>query len=101
MIFGKSLSLPCDFNGRFCRDDVCFLGQPQLFNLTISVYISLAAYYFVYQLCGKNKPWWVILGAAVFTAATLRSPILNLFLWFFIRFYQVLRRQGRLALSVY
>jgi RsiW-degrading membrane proteinase PrsW (M82 family) len=64
-----------------------FLGQPQLFNLTISVYISLAAYYFVYQLCGKNKPWWVILGAAVFTALMLRSPILNIFSWFF---YQVL-----------
>lgn len=62
-----------------------FLGQPQLFNLTISVYISLAAYYFVYQLCGKNKPWWVILGAAIFTAIILRSPILNLFLWFFYK----------------
>lgn len=62
-----------------------FLGQPQLFNLTISVYISLAAYYFVYQLCGKNKPWWVILGAAIFTAMVLRSPILNIFLWFFYK----------------
>ena len=60
-----------------------FLGQPQLFNLTISTYISLAAYYFVYQLCGKSKPWWIILGAALFTAALLRSPILQVFLWFF------------------
>ena len=62
-----------------------FLGQPQLFNLTISVYISLAAYYFVYQLCGKNKPWWVILGAAISTALILRSPILNIFFWFFYK----------------
>ncbi|PZO35623.1 MAG: PrsW family intramembrane metalloprotease [Pseudanabaena frigida] len=62
-----------------------FLGQTQLFNLTISVYISLAAYYFVYQLCGKKKPWWVILGAAIFTAVILRSPILNIFLWFFYK----------------
>ncbi len=62
-----------------------FLGQPQLFNLTISVYISLAAYYFVYQLCGKKKPWWIILGAAVFTAILLRSPILNIFIWFFYK----------------
>lgn len=60
-----------------------FLGQPQLFNLTISTYISLAAYYFVYQLCGKSKPWWIILGAALFTAALLRSSILQVFLWFF------------------
>ncbi len=64
-----------------------FLGQPQLFNLTISAYISLAAYYFVYRLCGKNKPWWVILGAALCTAGVLNSPILQAFLWFF---YQVL-----------
>lgn len=63
------------------------LGQPQLFNLAISIYISLSAYYFVYQLCGKNKPWWVILGAAFFTAAIVKSPILQIFLWFF---YQVL-----------
>ncbi len=62
-----------------------FLGQPQLFNLTISIYISLAAYYFVYQLCGKSKPWWVILGAALFTAFILRSPILQVFLWFFYK----------------
>ncbi|MEI6063640.1 MAG: PrsW family glutamic-type intramembrane protease, partial [Pseudanabaena sp. ELA748] len=64
-----------------------FLGQPQLFNLTISTYISLAAYYFVYRLCDKNKPWWIILGAALFTAAILKSPILQIFIWFF---YQVL-----------
>ncbi|TYQ32072.1 PrsW family glutamic-type intramembrane protease [Pseudanabaena sp. UWO310] len=64
-----------------------FLGQTQLFNLTISLYISLAAYYFVYQLCGKKKPWWIILGAALLTVFILRSPILNIFLWFF---YQVL-----------
>ena len=62
-----------------------FLGQPQLFNLTISLYISLAAYYFIYQLCGKSKPWWVILGAALFTAVILRSPILQVFLWFFYK----------------
>jgi len=62
-----------------------FLGQPQLFNLTLSLYISLAAYYFVYQLCGKSKPWWIILGAALFTVFILRSPILNIFLWFFYK----------------
>lgn len=64
-----------------------FLGQPQLFNLTISTYISLAAYFFVYRLCDKNKPWWIILGAAIFTAVILKSPILQIFIWFF---YQVL-----------
>ncbi|MDX2256368.1 MAG: PrsW family glutamic-type intramembrane protease [Pseudanabaenaceae cyanobacterium bins.39] len=59
------------------------LGQPKLFNLTISTYISLTAYYFIYRLCRKQKPWWMILATAIFTAAILRSPILSLFIWFF------------------
>jgi len=84
-LWKKAYLLPGILTVGFVVMMFAFLGQPQLFNLTISVYISLAAYYFVYQLCGKNKPWWVILGAAVFTAATLRSPILNLFLWFFYK----------------
>lgn len=62
-----------------------FLGQPKLFNFTISIYISLAAYYFIYQLCRKSKPWWIILGTALFTAAILRSPLLNIFIWFFYK----------------
>ncbi len=62
-----------------------FLGQPRLFNLTISIYISLAAYYFVYQLCSKNKPWWIIIGAALFTTLVIQSPILQIFIWFFYK----------------
>ncbi|PZU99839.1 MAG: PrsW family intramembrane metalloprotease [Pseudanabaena sp.] len=63
------------------------LGQPQIFNLAISAYISLAAYYFIYQLCGKPKPWWIIFGSALLTSLILRSPLLQVFFWFF---YQVL-----------
>ena len=63
------------------------LGQPQIFNLAVSAYISLAAYYSVYQLCGKPKPWWIIFGSALMTALILRSPLLQIFFWFF---YQVL-----------
>ena len=62
-----------------------FLGQPRLFNLTISIYISLAAYYFVYQLCAKTKPWWIIIGAALFTTVVIQSPILQIFIWFFYK----------------
>ncbi|MEA5479777.1 protein kinase [Pseudanabaena galeata UHCC 0370] len=57
------------------------LARPYLFNLTfftcftISTYFSLAAYYFIYKLCGKTKTWWVILGAAIFTAVIVISPI--------------------------
>ncbi|WP_416666937.1 PrsW family glutamic-type intramembrane protease [Egbenema bharatensis] len=54
-------------------------GIPQLFNLLLAAYISGAAYYYVYQLCGKRKPWWVLSASAVMTAALLFSPVLLLF----------------------
>ena len=59
------------------------VGQPIGFNFILASYIALAAYYFIYQLCGKRKPWWVLLGAAVMTVALLRSPVLLLFIGFF------------------
>jgi RsiW-degrading membrane proteinase PrsW (M82 family) len=59
------------------------LGNRNQFNLVLSIYIIAAAYYFVYQLCQKPKPWWVLLGSMVATILILRSPILNIFIWFF------------------
>jgi RsiW-degrading membrane proteinase PrsW (M82 family) len=59
------------------------LGQPLYFNLTLSGYLSLAAYYFVYKLCGKSKPWWVLLGSTLVTVLILRSPILPFLIWVF------------------
>lgn len=59
------------------------IGQPALFNLLLAGYIAGIAYFFVYQLCGKQKPWWVLLGAALLSAVLLLSPVLPLFLWFF------------------
>jgi RsiW-degrading membrane proteinase PrsW (M82 family) len=59
------------------------VGKPEWFNLLLAAYLSGAAYYFVYQLCGKRKPWWLIVLAASITATLLLSPILNGFLWFF------------------
>jgi RsiW-degrading membrane proteinase PrsW (M82 family) len=59
------------------------VGYPIWFNLILASYIALAAYYFIYQLCGKRKPWWVLLSAGVMTVLLLRSPILPLFMIFF------------------
>lgn len=56
------------------------VGEPPVFNLLLAVYLSGAAYYFVYQLCGKSKPWWVLASAAGLTMLILASPVLNLFL---------------------
>jgi RsiW-degrading membrane proteinase PrsW (M82 family) len=59
------------------------VGQPGVFNQLLALYLSAAGYFFIYQLCGKAKPWWVIIatGAAMF--ALLSSPVLPGFLWFF------------------
>lgn len=60
------------------------IGKPLFFNLLLAAYIAGIAYYFVYQLCGKQKPWWVLLGAGLITILLLVTPpVLNLFLLVF------------------
>jgi len=54
------------------------VGQAMVFNLLLATYLTGAASYFVYQLCGKPKPWWVLLGSAIATALILTSPLLPL-----------------------
>lgn len=55
------------------------VGQPLLFNRLLAGYIALVGFYFVYQLCGKHKPWWVMVLSAMGTYFLLRSPALPLF----------------------
>lgn len=62
------------------------VGQPDAtyFNfMLIASYLAGAAYYFVYQLCGKRKPWWVLFGSALTTVLILLSPLLSLFILVF------------------
>lgn len=59
------------------------IGNPLLFNLLLAAYISGAAFYFVYQLCGKHKPWWVLLASGFITILLLISPVLSLFILVF------------------
>lgn len=59
------------------------VGQPILFNRLLAGYIALVGLYFVYRLCGKRKPWWVMVIAAMGTYFLLRSPVLLLFAEFF------------------
>lgn len=66
------------------------VGNAVLFNLLLATYIALAAYYFVYRLCGKHKPWWVLLMVALSTVLLLRSPVLPFFI---VLFRQVLPGQ--------
>ncbi|MCC5657803.1 PrsW family intramembrane metalloprotease [Nostoc sp. XA010] len=59
------------------------VGQPQANQVIVATYIAFAAYYFVYQLCGKQKPWWVLMAAALGTMLILLSPLLDLFIFVF------------------
>ena len=59
------------------------VGKPQANQVIVAIYIAFAAYYFIYQLCGKHKPWWILCGAALSTALILVSPLLDLFIFVF------------------
>ncbi|MTJ52390.1 PrsW family intramembrane metalloprotease [Anabaena sp. UHCC 0253] len=59
------------------------VGHPQANQVIVGSYIAFAAYYFVYQLCGKPKPWWVLLSAALSTMLILLSPLLDVFITVF------------------
>ncbi|MGD2179973.1 PrsW family glutamic-type intramembrane protease [Lusitaniella coriacea] len=59
------------------------IGEPVVFNLFLAGYLSCAAYYFVYQLCGKSKPWWALLGTGLATAGIIASPLLIVFIFTF------------------
>ncbi|MGB3495985.1 MAG: PrsW family glutamic-type intramembrane protease [Elainellaceae cyanobacterium] len=59
------------------------IGNTALFNILLSAYLAIGAYYFVYQLCGRHKPWWILLGSALMTALLMSSPALQLFIFVF------------------
>jgi RsiW-degrading membrane proteinase PrsW (M82 family) len=59
------------------------VGEPQANQIIVGTYIAGAAYYFIYRLCGKHKPWWLLVGVGLSTAALLKSPILDLFIFVF------------------
>ncbi len=60
-----------------------FFVQGYLYQILLGAYLSGATLYFIYQLCGKPKPWWVLIASTVTTIVVLVSPILNLFIFVF------------------
>lgn len=57
--------------------------RPGVFRILLGMYLGSAAYYFIYQLCGKRKPWWVLLSCTLISSLLLLSPLLSLFLFVF------------------
>jgi RsiW-degrading membrane proteinase PrsW (M82 family) len=51
------------------------IGHPQAFNALLAIYLIGAGYHFVYQLSGKPKPWWLLLGSALVTILLLITPV--------------------------
>ena len=49
------------------------VGRPQANQVIVATYIASAAYYFVYQLCGKQKPWWELLVRMFFGAGLMEE----------------------------
>jgi RsiW-degrading membrane proteinase PrsW (M82 family) len=72
------------------------VGTPRMFNFLLAGYLAIAAFYFVYQLCGKHKDWWWLMGIAGLTMLILVSPVLD---WFLFVFRQLL--PGEIPKDVY
>jgi len=60
----------------------CTVGS-EANQVIVATYIAFAAYYFVYQLCGKPKPWWVLAAMALSTMLILHSPLLDFLILIF------------------
>jgi RsiW-degrading membrane proteinase PrsW (M82 family) len=53
------------------------------FLYVLGFYIAIGSYYAIYRLCGKSKPWWLLVGAALFTIVFLCTPLVQLFILVF------------------
>jgi RsiW-degrading membrane proteinase PrsW (M82 family) len=60
-----------------------FFVEGRSYQFLLGSYLGGAVLYFIYRLCGKPKPWWVLIASTIFTIATLASPILPLFILVF------------------
>ena len=79
----KAYLVPGIFTVAFVVLMFAVVGEPTLFNIVLATYISSAAYYFIYRLCGKHKPWWWLLIAVISMMVILFSPLLDVFILVF------------------
>lgn len=55
------------------------IGRPALFNFWMAVYLGGVGYFFIYKMCNKPKPFWVLAIPAVATPILIVSPV-----WFIV-----------------
>lgn len=75
----KAFLIPASLTVIFVILMFATIGNFELFALILAFYIAGIAYYFIYHLCGKNKPWWFLIGCAISTIILLVSPVWKLF----------------------
>jgi RsiW-degrading membrane proteinase PrsW (M82 family) len=54
------------------------LGNHEVFRNMLGVGVGVGVYFALYQMCGKAKPWYVIVGAGLITMVVMSSPLWNL-----------------------
>ncbi|MCS7225411.1 MAG: PrsW family glutamic-type intramembrane protease [Gloeomargarita sp. SKYB31] len=59
------------------------IGNPPLFNACLAFLLGAGGFYFIYQLCGKAKPWWAITLVALLTVILLITPVWSIFAFIF------------------
>jgi len=59
------------------------VGEPKLNQLLVATYIGVGAYYFIYRLCGKHKPWWLPVVASLACMLLLITPVFHVFVFVF------------------
>ncbi|WP_247218110.1 PrsW family glutamic-type intramembrane protease [Synechococcus sp. C9] len=59
------------------------IGNPTLFNACLAFLLGIGGFYFIYQLCGKSKPWWAMVLVGLMTVILLVSPVWSLFVLIF------------------
>ncbi len=59
------------------------IGKPVLFNALLALFLATGGFYVIYQLSGKRKPWWLLIGVAIATIVLLVSPVWSVFVLVF------------------
>jgi RsiW-degrading membrane proteinase PrsW (M82 family) len=62
------------------------IGSFSRFAFLLAAYLTLGGFYVIYQMCGKSKPWWLLLGSAIMTILILATPfVFSIFTFVFRR----------------
>ena len=74
-LLAKGFLVPGIFTVIFVIGLFSSLGDFETFSSLLAIYLGGLGYYFIYHLCGKNKPWWLLLLIVISQIILLVSPI--------------------------